>query len=108
MREHPRGARTQTKQRKRSVWVMGRQMWWDLGLTGKTDRKKGNCVLRGFGKALKPEERCTEDTQERTVQVKMIKPAPGWELSPRVRRVYFSPAKGYASDGDSLPRQEFP
>lgn len=43
----------------------------------KTDRKKANCALRGYWTALKPEEQCAEDTQEKTVQVKMIKPAPG-------------------------------
>lgn len=50
---------------------------------GKTDRKKAYCVLRGFWMALKPKEQCAEHTQERTVQVKMIKPAPAVIIIPR-------------------------
>lgn len=77
-----------------------RQMWQDLGLTAvpkeKTDRKKAYCVLKGFWTALKPEEQCAEDTQER-IDDQACPRGGNYHPSPRVRRVYFPPTKGYDS-----------
>lgn len=71
VREHCRGGKKKRKRksREKDVWVTQRQMWQDLGLIGvakeKTDKRKANCVIRGYWMALKPEEQCAEDTQEK-------------------------------------------
>lgn len=75
-------------------------MWWDLGLTGvpkeKTDKESHLCA-----KGL------LEDTQNRSAQWRRSSLPQGWNYPPRLWRVYFPPAKGYASSGDGLPSQEF-
>lgn len=66
-------------------------------------------MLRSFWKALKPEEQLTEDTRDRRVQVKVIKPVSGvGNYTRRLRGAHLPPAKGYARGGPGLPSQELP
>lgn len=81
------------KLRKRVFQFTHRQIWQDLCWAGVPKEKilsKAKLCLWSFWKGSKPKEQFTEDTLERTIQVKMTKPFSGVvNYLPSVLRVRF-------------------